>query len=163
MAVRISQPRTDVEGLDELAPLWSELHGHHREVADYRTLVEDQDASWASRRRWYRRLLDEGGSYVIAADDDGSPIGYAMVSLESGPDDTFDVKGGLAEVVTLIVTRGQRGAGVGRALLASAEGIARARGFDTVKVAVMGGNAHARQFYEASGYSVAELVLYRRV
>jgi ribosomal protein S18 acetylase RimI-like enzyme len=52
---------------------------------------------------------------------------------------------------------------VGRALLAAAEDIARDSGFDTVKIAVMSGNARSQNFYEACGYSVAEHVLYRHI
>ena len=163
MAVGISDPRTDVEGLGDLAPLWAELHRHHREVSAYGGLVRDPDSSWTSRLHWYRQLVAEGGSYVTATDNRGRLIGYAMVGVERGPDDTFDVKGGMAEVVTLVVTRSRRSTGVGRALLNAAEGIARDLGFDTVKVAVMNGNARAREFYEANGYSVAEHVLYRRL
>jgi GNAT superfamily N-acetyltransferase len=160
---RISDPRTDPDGLVDLAPLWGELHGHHLEVSEYRTLVEDPGSSWARRLRWYRRLLEEGGSYLTAEDHRGRVIGYAMVAVEDGPDDTFEVRGGIAEVVTLIVTRNNRSSGVGRALLAAAEAIARDRGYDTVKIAVMNGNARAHTFYEAGGYSVAEHVLLRRL
>jgi hypothetical protein len=40
---------------------------------------------------------------------------------------------------------------------------ARERGIDTVKIAVMHGNAPAPASYEARGYPVAEHVLYRRL
>ncbi|MGN6167733.1 MAG: GNAT family N-acetyltransferase [Solirubrobacteraceae bacterium] len=163
MPIGISDPRTDAEGLTDLAPLWGELHRHHRQVSAYRGLVEDPDSSWASRLRWYRRVIADGGSYVTATDDRGRLIGYAMVAVETGPDDTFDVTGGMAEVITLIVSSDQRSAGLGRALLAAAEDIARNHGFDTVKVAVMNGNGRALQFYETNGYSVAEHILYRRL
>jgi hypothetical protein len=73
--------------------------------------VEDLDSSWASRLDWYRRLLAQGASYVAAADRDGRLIGNAVVALDEGPDDTFEVNGGVAEVVTLVVTRDQRSAG----------------------------------------------------
>ena len=86
-----------------------------------------------------------------------------MVALNHGPDDTFEVMGGVAEVVSLAVTQDRRSAGVGRALLAAAERIARDHGFDTVKIAVMSGNARALAFYETNGYSVGEHVLYRRL
>jgi ribosomal protein S18 acetylase RimI-like enzyme len=86
-----------------------------------------------------------------------------MIGVERGPDDTFDVKGEIVEVVTLVVTRDLRSIGVGRSLLSAAEDFARERGFDTVKIAVMRGNARAQEFYEASGYSVVEQVLYRRL
>jgi GNAT superfamily N-acetyltransferase len=163
MAVSVSPPRTDPEGLADLAPLWHELHRHHRDVSDYQPLVRDLGSSWASRLRWYRRLLAEGASYLTATDDRGRFVGYAMVTVDEGPDDTFEVEGGLVEVVTLVVTGERRSGGVGRALLRAAEGIARDRGFDTVKIAVMSGNDRARRFYEANGYAVAEHVLYRRL
>jgi ribosomal protein S18 acetylase RimI-like enzyme len=86
-----------------------------------------------------------------------------MVGIEDGPDDTFNVDRGTAEVVTLVVSPGQRSAGVGQALLRAAEDIARRRGSDAIKVAVMSGNARAQQFYTARGYVIAEHVLYRRL
>lgn len=163
MAIQVSEPRTDVQGLNDLAPLWEELHRHHLEVAAYHGLVRDPRLSWTRRLDWYRRLVTEGGSYITATSDGDRLIGYAMVALDPGPDDTFDVSGGIAEVVTLIVTRGHRSQGVGRALLGAAERIARDHGFDTVKIAVMNGNRPAQEFYEASGYSLGEQLLYRRV
>ena len=65
---------------------------------------------------------------MTAEDHRGHVIGYAMVAVEDGPDDTFDVRGGIAEVVTLIVAHDKRSLGLGRALLAAAEAIARDRG-----------------------------------
>jgi GNAT superfamily N-acetyltransferase len=163
MAVQIGSPRTDVDGLDELKALWLELHRHHLEVSELENLVAEPGLSWARRRDWYRRLLAAGGSYLIATDPPAQPIGYAMIAVEHGPDDTFEVSGGTVEVVTLIVAPARRAAGVGRALLLAAEDFARARGFDTMKIAVMSGNARARQFYEANGYRLGEQVLYRRL
>jgi ribosomal protein S18 acetylase RimI-like enzyme len=86
-----------------------------------------------------------------------------MVAVQAGADDTFEVKGGIAEVVTLVVSRDHRSSGVGQALLRAAERIARDRGYDTVKIAVMSGNNRAQHFYEHGGYSVGEHVLYRRL
>ena len=163
MEAQISDPRTDPDGLDDLAPLWQELHRHHRQISHYGPLVEDLAASWASRLRWYRDLLTHGASYLTATDHEGRLIGYAVVAVGDGPDDTFEVTGGIAEVVSLVVTQDRRSAGVGRALLTAAEAIARRNGFDTVKIAVMSGNSRAREFYESGGYSVAEHVLYRRL
>lgn len=160
---RISEPRTDPEGLADLEPLWIELHRHHLEVSEYRALVEDPRSSWARRLRWYRQILAEGGSYLTVEDQRGRVIGYAMVATADGPDDTFEVRGGVAEVVTLIVASDLRSSGLGRALLSAAEDIARNRGYDTVRIAVMSGNSRAQSFYAARGYSVAEHVLLRRL
>jgi ribosomal protein S18 acetylase RimI-like enzyme len=147
----------------DLAPLWGELHRHHLEVSEYRALAEDPSSSWASRLRWYNRLLAEGGAYVTAEDHQGRLIGYAMIALQDGPNDTFEVTGGIAEIVTLIVTVNNRSSGLGGALLAAAEAIARDRRYDTVRIAVMSGNARAQSFYTAAGYTVAEHVLLRRL
>ena len=162
MTVKLSQPRTDPAGLEDLRRLWIELHRHHREVADYRDLVEDDEASWARRRSWYGRLLDEGAAYIVALDA-GRSIGYAMITLTPGPDDTFESRDGIAEVVTLVVTQRHRGAGVGRALLRAAEQLATVRGIDVVRIAVMAGNTRAADFYASQGYAVAEHLLYRRL
>ncbi len=57
MPVHISAPRTDLEGLTDLARLWRELHCHHREVSDYWDLVDDLDNSWERRLELYGRLV----------------------------------------------------------------------------------------------------------
>ena len=163
MSIHLSQPATDPDGLDDVRGLWMELHRHHREVADYRDLVEDMEESWQRRRDWYRRLLDEDAAYITASED-GRPVGYAMVTITPGADDTFaSAGGGIAEVVTLVVAAAHRAGGVGTALLAAAEAYARERGADTVRIAVMSGNDRAGAFYAAHGYAVAEQVLYRRL
>jgi hypothetical protein len=63
MQPNISAAKTDVNGLDDLAPLWGELHQHHREVSAYPALVADPELSWARRLDWYRHLLADGASY----------------------------------------------------------------------------------------------------
>ena len=76
MAAHLSGPRTDEEGLGDLAPLWAELHSHHRGVSQYRRLVEDPVSSWERRLRWYTRLLAQGATYVTATDNRRRLIGY---------------------------------------------------------------------------------------
>jgi ribosomal protein S18 acetylase RimI-like enzyme len=162
MTIQLSEPRSDPGGLDDLRALWLQLHRHHREVADYRDLVGDEAASWRRRRDWYRRLLAGGAAYITATES-GRLVGYAMVTVTPGPDDTFASESGIAEVLTLVVATGRRGAGVGAMLLRAAEAHARDRGADTMRIAVMSGNARAGDFYAANGYAVAEQVLYRRL
>ncbi|MDQ6818329.1 MAG: GNAT family N-acetyltransferase [Actinomycetota bacterium] len=162
MAERLSGPRTDLEGLHELAPLWRELHRHHRAVSEYTALVEDLEVSWERRLRWYQHLLEQGASYLTTTDADGRLAGYVVVRFEAEPDDTFESVQGIPEVVTLVIAEAQRSAGLGRALLRAAEQVARDRGFDAMKIAVMAGNSRACAFYEDAGYQVAEHVLYRR-
>jgi ribosomal protein S18 acetylase RimI-like enzyme len=160
-AIVLSDPRTDPDGLDELAPLWGELHLHHLEVSEYRGLLRDPETSWARRRDWYRRLLSEGAVYITATDGRSRLVGYVMVALDGAADDTFDSQAGVAEVVTLVVSGTHRSGGVGASLLRAAAALAREAGADTMKIAVMEGNDRAEGFYEAHGYAVAEHVMYR--
>ena len=141
MPTHISPARTDVGGLRDLGP----------------------PSCISTIARCLRTRRSEGASYLTASDGEGRLIGYALVTLESGADDTFAVEGGIAGVVSIVVTRGRRSAGGGRALLRAAEGVVRDHGFDTIKIAVMAGNARAQAFYEANGYSIAEHVLHRRI
>ncbi len=87
MTVDISGPLTHPSGLADLEALWRELHQHHLHVSGYQDLVQDCDASWERRLMWYRRLLGQGGFYFIALDAEDGLIGYAMVTIEAGPDD----------------------------------------------------------------------------
>ena len=57
------------------------------------------------------------------------------------------------EVEQLFVARAHRGAGVADALMADAEHRLRAAGHATVWLAVVGGNARARRFYERLGWT----------
>ena len=145
--------------LDELRPLWMALHNHHNVVAEYPRLVHNAQRSWERRRNWYRELLASGGAYFVARDDD-APIGYAMTQTVLGPDDTFEVRGGIVEIITLVVAESLRTRGIGCSLVAAVRDLAIAQGIDTVKVAVMVGNAAAQSFYTNAGFRPAEEVLY---
>jgi hypothetical protein len=90
MSYQLSGPRSDRDGLDALAPLWIELHQHHLSVSEYRALVQDLATSWQRRLNWYRLLLERGACYFTANDDRDRLIGYAMLAIETGPDDTFE-------------------------------------------------------------------------
>ena len=153
-------PITVVARLDDLEDLWKELHAHHLEVATFTPLVADVDKSWIRRRRWYERLLSEGGVVFMAAENDGPCVGYAVAVPAAGEDDSFEVRGGIVEIVSLVVTSSQRGKGVGARLVRAVRDLASDYGMNTLKVALMTGNAGARSFYENIGFRPAEAVMY---
>jgi ribosomal protein S18 acetylase RimI-like enzyme len=160
-ALNVDGPLRAAAGLAELEVLWKQLHEHHRRVASYGPLVADLEASWRERRSWYERLLGEGGSYFLARRPGGPAIGYALVQIVLGRDDTFEVTGGICELVSLVVIPEERGSGVGRALMEAARALALENGVDTMKVAVMAGNDSAQDFYESWGFRLGEHVLYK--
>jgi len=149
-----------VERVDEVRELWLELHRHHRAVVDSVPLLEDEELSWLRRRALYADRLSSDGFLVIASQG-GEPVGYALVCIEHGPDDTFPVGELYAELYSLSVTAAARGRRVGTKLLDFVDQELTRRSIPDLKVAVMVGNDGARRLYERRGLRPAELVLYR--
>ena len=146
--------------LDDLEPLWRSLHAHHREVSDLPVLADD-DLSWDRRRAWYGRLLADGEGFVVVARHGDAPVGYALVEVRDGADDTWPYGRRMAEVVTLSVAADSRGGGIGTALMDAVDAELERRDVHSLEIAVMAGNDRARAFYERRGLRVGELLLFR--
>ena len=149
------------ERLDEVRELWLELHHHHQAVVHTVPLVQDDELSWRRRRALYAERLDAGTGFLVLATDADAVVGYALVCIEEGPDDTFPVGERYAELYSLSVTARQRGRGIGTQLLDSVDQELARRSVADLKVAVMVGNADAQRLYERRGLRPAETVLYR--
>jgi ribosomal protein S18 acetylase RimI-like enzyme len=143
--------------LETLRPAWLALHHHHLEVASFEGLLKDDDASWAARRAMYAA----GDVEVFAARDGDRLLGYAALRYGLGADDTFMAPAGHAELLTLSVMPGERGRGVGSALLDEVDRRLRARGPLALAVAVMTGNEDALRLYRRRGLVPAETILWR--
>jgi ribosomal protein S18 acetylase RimI-like enzyme len=130
-------------------------------VAPALPLVDDDELSWQRRRALYlERLSSETGFLVIAIEGEAI-VGYALICLEQGPDDTFSLGERYAELYSLSVASRLRGRGIGTQLLDFVDRELARRSIDGLKVAVMAGNAQAERLYERRGLHPAELVLYR--
>src|SRR5262245_13650115 len=88
--------------LAELRDLWLALHRHHAEIGS-RPLVADEEVSWQRRRALYERWLKAGEAFALVAERQGEPVGYAVVHLHDGPDDTYPVGARWAEIYSLSV------------------------------------------------------------
>lgn len=150
----------DAAALEELRPAWIALHRHHRAVASFEGLVADDDASWAARRAMYAAGLADGTHELLVARDGGALAGYAVLRYAPGPDDTFAAPAGYAELVSLSVLPGRRGAGVGSALLDEVDRRVEAKGL-ALAVGVMAGNEDALRLYRRRGLAEAETMLWR--
>lgn len=150
-----------IERLDDVRELWLELHRHHRAVVDTVPLVEDDDVSWERRRELYAARLDSGTGFLVLATEREQVVGYALVCIEQGPDDTFPVGDRYAELYSLSVAPAVRGRGIGTQLLDFVDRELGRRSIRDLKVAVMVGNADAQRLYERRGLRPAETVLYR--
>jgi ribosomal protein S18 acetylase RimI-like enzyme len=147
------------ERIDELRPLWLELHHHHQAVSRVQPFVDDE-TSWAARRRSYVATFDHGG-FALVAEEDGALAGYAMVRLHEGPDDSWAFEQRYAEVWTLVVAERARGRGIGSALLDAVDVELARRGIHDLVIGVMEGNDDARRLYERRGLVPGWVQLYR--
>jgi ribosomal protein S18 acetylase RimI-like enzyme len=150
--------RVGAEALDRLEPLWLELHHHHQAVAGpaLRPYVDDAH-SWATRRAMYAGFLDAPhGSFVLLAERDGALIAYAMVAIvpveDTWVDDTWRAGPLVAEIETLSVLPGERGNGIGSALLDRVDAALAEAGVADLVVGAFAANAGALALYERRGF-----------
>jgi ribosomal protein S18 acetylase RimI-like enzyme len=154
---------TEPGGIDCLRQLWVDLHDHHKSVSTYDRLVVDNDISWHRRRAVYEGWLSDESALIFVAERNGQPIAYLAAHKVHGPDDTFEVGEGYAELFSLSVSPAERGRGVGQALLSTLDDALAPNGIENVVVAVMCGNDDAMRFYRRAGFEPAELYLWRKI
>ena len=141
--------RLQAEELDLVAPLWESLLAHHAALT--RALPTRPPAeSWRMRRAQYERWLAEPGSFALVAEEEGTPVGYAVVHL-GGPDETWVTGDPTAELETLAVLPASRGEGVGSALMDAVDEELDRLGVDDLWVGVVADNEDAVRFYERRG------------
>jgi GNAT superfamily N-acetyltransferase len=145
--------RAGIERIDELQPLWESLHEHHATVAPHLEQlgpVRTPDQSWVVRRELYEDWLSEPDAFVLLAEVNREPIGYALVHLR-GPEETWETGDRIGVLETLAVLPDERGRGVGTALFERIYSELRELGVKELQVAVISKNAEALRFYERHG------------
>jgi GNAT superfamily N-acetyltransferase len=145
--------RAGIERIDDLQPLWESLHEHHATVAPHLEElgpVRAADQSWAVRRELYEEWLAEPDAFVLLAEVNREPIGYALVHLR-GPEETWETGERIGVLETLTVLPDERGRGVGSALFERIYAELRELGVTELQVAVISKNAAALRFYERHG------------
>lgn len=149
-----------LDRLDDLRQLWLALHHHHVAIGSW-PLVTDDDVSWRQRRRQYDAWLRADEAFILLAERGGQPVGYAVVHLQEGPDDTYPLGSRYAEIYTLSVAPEARGQGIGSLLLDAIDQRLAALGIQNVAVAAMVENEPALRLYQRRGFVPREVVLYR--
>jgi ribosomal protein S18 acetylase RimI-like enzyme len=112
--------------------------------------------------RYLRDLLvrfqtQPGG--LLVAEEAGHIVGYVSLWLEPEPEDYWTSLANYAYISDLAVLPEQRGRGLGRALLAEAERLARRLGATTLKINVLARNAPAWSLYRSAGFRDYEITL----
>ncbi|MET0972737.1 MAG: GNAT family N-acetyltransferase [Thermoleophilaceae bacterium] len=154
--------RGDASRLDEVGPLFKAMHEHHRGLGAQVLPFRSSEEAWERRRPHYEALLESGRGHLLLAEYGDRVIGYAMVS-ETGSQVTLAAGDRMAELETLSVAEGERGHGVGRALMHAAYAVIRELGASEVMLYVLDGNDGAIRFYEQLGMRPYLHVLLGRV
>ena len=143
----------DLADVDALGPLWQTMVEHHREVVAGQVPVRDAEEAWQRRRREYVSWLEDGSAMLFLARREGTAeaVGYAMCRLvPSGS--TFDLGPVRGEVDSRVVSPGERGSGIGTALLAAVRAELVRRGCSHWSISVAAANTGAAQLYERLGF-----------
>ena len=151
--------RCGPEVVDELEPLWLAMVHHHGTVAVSMGPIREDADTWARRREHYVEQLARPGAFVLVArDDDGRAVGYAVVAME-GPSPTWPEPDGWAEIDSLSLLPEARGQGLGERMVARVQEEVGA-GVE-LRLFAMAENADAVRFYEREGFTTAILVMRR--
>jgi ribosomal protein S18 acetylase RimI-like enzyme len=128
----------DVEDVTEL---YLKLRDHHVRLQPENIRYGVADEGW---RRVGQGAIEEGRVWV--AEVAGTIVGFMKLGFVEKP------WGISCEIETLVVAEALRGSGIGKALMGTAEQIARDRGARGLRVDVLIGNEDARRLYHGLGY-----------
>jgi ribosomal protein S18 acetylase RimI-like enzyme len=145
--------------LELVAQVWASLLAHHGEV-EPELPTRPAAESWPMRRGDYQRWLAEPGSFALVAEEGEEAVGYAVVHVR-GPDETWVTGERTAELETLAVLPGHRGAGIGGALMDAVDAELDRLGIYDLWVGVVAANADALRFYESRGMRTYMQRMYR--
>lgn len=149
--VRIAKGGPDRVG--ELEALWKSLHEHHRAI-DPRipgVRLRDADGSWSFRRVEYETWLREPDAFVMIAEREGRPLGYALVHFRE-EDDSRETGSRFGELESFGVLPEERGRGIGTALMDAVYRELRRLGIRELEIGVLATNESAARFYERQGF-----------
>jgi GNAT superfamily N-acetyltransferase len=97
---------------------------------------------------------------LLVAESEGVVAGYACLLVDvSSADDHDEILYTYSYVADLAVLASHRGHGLGGALLAACESLARAAGQKWIRLGVIAANHDARRFYARSGFAEQLLTL----
>ena len=145
--------RAGAERVPDLEPLARALHRHHVLVDPAIPGVPPRDADgwWRIRSARYRDWLADPATILLLAEEGGSSVGYALVTVHD-EDDSHRTRERFAELQSLAVLEDRRGEGIGSALLHQVYREVRAAGMAEMVIGVLATNEPAMRLYEREGF-----------
>jgi GNAT superfamily N-acetyltransferase len=103
--------------------------------------------------RLRRDVAEEGGLILIAENEVGRAIGWAVVHEADDDCYVLEAERRYVYISELYVDQAARGSGVGRALIQACEAWAGTRGIKVMQIGVLPGNTRAERVYREAGYA----------
>jgi ribosomal protein S18 acetylase RimI-like enzyme len=127
-----------------------------RDLQAHEAVLFDRSKSPEEIGGWYvdavqKEVVEHNGHFLVA-EQDGVIAGYATLLFRDSTEARDEVHYTYAHVGDLGVLQSHRGHGIGSALLAECEAIARAAGQKWLQLGVIAHNAGAVRLYERSGF-----------
>ena len=158
MTADVTIATLDAATIDDIAQLWKALMDHVAALPEALVPVRPSEESWELERKEMLEAL-AGDAFVLVARRGGATVGYAFVIIE-GPDPVWYTGDTHAELAHLCVAEGERGNGVGSALLDAMDAELERRGVEDVEIGVDTGNDVAARLYESRGYRADFRIFY---
>lgn len=149
----------NVERLGEVESLWQAMYAHDAEVAERaREVVPFRQSSdaWPRRRREFERRMAAGEAWLLIAEREGAPVGFALFCIAEG-DWSFATDDRIGELEALSVVPELRRWGIGSLLMEEVERRLVAQGIDYIGLSLVAGNTDALHFYERWGMAPAHV------
>lgn len=138
------------ELIERLQPLWLNLYAHHRSVQPGFNYFSDE-RSWEIGRACYEDRIQQPDSFILLAEDHSSDVGYALVVVKPGPDDSWITAERIAELDTQSVAPARRGHGIGSILLDRVDRELEVLGIGDLFIGTLSANVSAQRGYERRG------------
>ena len=141
------------ERLDDIESLWRAMHEFHAEAAGEALEVAPfrrAEDSWQRRRGEFERWMRAGDAWLLIAEREGSPVGFAFFRICDG-DWSFETNDRMGELEALSVEPELRRWGIGSLLMEEVERRLAAAGVAFIGLAVIAGNEDALRFYRRWG------------
>ena len=132
--------------LEACRELWAELTQWHRDIFDAPEIGGEDPG-----RAFDEHLEKIGAEQIFVAEQDGRVVGLAGL-----------IPGETVELEPIVVSRKDRGDGIGRLLATAVVDAARDRGARTVQVRPVGRNVEAVRFFHSVGFDILGHVVLER-
>lgn len=142
--------------LPALRDLWRQLEAVQGPARTLPPVPDAEERALAS----FAAAVDDPDARLLVAERDGRVVGMALARLDR-PSKMSDEQ--VVDLGRVVVREGERGRGVGEALVDAAEEFARARGVRFLSAKIFAANAGAVAFWERLGFGLSFELRMRRI